>query len=134
MLLKISDCGLRQMLAICVLGFSFATAQNVIAQQATTPNPAQNYSSTEQQDARISDEQLTKFMVAMTAVQSLQQEYMGKLQAAETDSQSQELREEAQNKMISAVENSGLTVDDYNAIAQKMRTDPSLAERAESLN
>ena len=82
---------------------------------------------------KVTDEKLGQFMVAMASVQDVQEEYAGQIQSTSDGEKAQELRQEAQSKMISAVEDSGLSVPQYNMIAERMRTDPELAERAESM-
>jgi hypothetical protein len=39
------------------------------------------------------------------------------------------LRQEAQGKMVEAVEGAGLSVSEYNLIAQRLQQDPALANR-----
>lgn len=87
----------------------------------------------QQQGGAVDDRKLGQFMVAMASVQDVQEEYAGQIQSASDGEKAQELRQEAQNKMISAVEDSGLSVPQYNMIAERMRTDPELAERAEGM-
>lgn len=77
----------------------------------------------------VSDEQLNQFVEAATEVQTVQQEYAAEIQSTSDAEQAQTLRAEAQEKMVEAVESSGLSVSEYNLIAQQLQQDPSLANR-----
>lgn len=87
----------------------------------------------QEQAGPVSDKELGQFMTAMASVQDVQEEYVGEIQSTSDGTKAQELRQEAQNKMISAVEDSGLSVPEYNMIAEQLRTNPELAERAEGM-
>jgi len=118
----------RRILPAALVALVLGTAGSALAQQqGGYPSPQQ------QQGGEVTDEKLGQFMVAMTSVQDVQKEYAGQIQSTSDGEKAQELRREAQNKMISAVEDSGLTVPQYNMIAERMRTDPELAERAEDM-
>ncbi|TCO75834.1 DUF4168 domain-containing protein [Chromatocurvus halotolerans] len=108
----------RRIFSAALVALALVTAGNAVAQQ---------------QGGEVTDQKLGQFMVAMASVQDVQEEYAGEIQSTSDGEKAQELRQEAQNKMISAVEDSGLTVPQYNMIAERMRTDPELAERAEDM-
>ena len=123
----------RRILPAALVALALGTAGGAFAQQGAQ-GQAQEYSAPQQQGGEVTDEALEQFMVAMASVQDVQEEYAGQIQSTSDGEKAQELRQEAQNKMISAVENSGLTVPQYNMIAEQLRTDPELAERAGELN
>jgi hypothetical protein len=77
----------------------------------------------------VSDEQLRQFVDAATEVQSVQEEYAAEIQSTQEADEAQSLRQEAQEKMVEAVEGAGLSVSEYNLIAQRLQEDPSLANR-----
>jgi GTP1/Obg family GTP-binding protein len=83
--------------------------------------------------ANVTDDKLENFVDAATEVQNVQTTYTERMKQAADQQQAQSLRQEAQDKMVSAVEESGLTVQEYNLIAQRLQTDPALAERMKSL-
>lgn len=78
--------------------------------------------------ADFSDDQIESFTSARADVQQLQQEYASKLQQADQE-QATELKQEAQQKMVSAVEDSGLDVQEFNNIARAAQNDEELAEK-----
>jgi putative aminopeptidase FrvX len=112
--------------ALGVSGGAFAQAQGGQGQSG-------GYAPPQQQAAEVTDKQLGQFMVAMASVQDVQEQYAGEIQSASDAEKSQKLRQEAQSEMISAVEDSGLSVQEYNTIAQQLRADPELAERAKAM-
>lgn len=122
----------RRILPAALVALALGTAGSAVAQQQGGQQQG-GYPPPQQQGGEVTDEQLGQFMVAMASVQDVQEEYAGQIQSTSDGEKAQELRQEAQNKMISAVEDSGLTVPQYNMIAERMRTDPELAERAEGM-
>lgn len=95
-----------------------------------SPPPPQ----TEQQQAEISDEKLRQFSEARAAVQSVQQEYSQSIESTQDEQEAQGLREEAQEAMVEAVRDTGLSVSEYNQISQRARSDENTARRLENLS
>ncbi|UTF58580.1 DUF4168 domain-containing protein [Gilvimarinus sp. DA14] len=78
----------------------------------------------------VSDEQVSEFADAYVAVQGLSQEYRTKLQGAAQDpEQTQQLQQEAQGKMKSAITDSGLELVEYRQIAQAANQSEELRNR-----
>jgi GAF domain-containing protein len=73
------------------------------------------------------------FAEAIGEVQEVQTSYSERLQSADDQDEAESLREEARDEMIGAVKDTGLTLDEYNLIAQRLQTDPALAERVRGL-
>jgi len=109
-----------------VTGMTAQAAQN---QGAAPPPPAQG----QQAMKPVTDEQLVKFIDAAADVQNVQANYAERVQNADDQAKAQSLRQEAQNKMIGAVEESGLTVQQFNQIGQRLQTDQELADRLRSI-
>lgn len=85
---------------------------------------------TEQID--VSDSEVEGFVEAYMAVQSVNQEYTQKLQAVEDPEQATELQQEAQGKMEQAVSDSGLSIDQYQQIANQAGQDEELRGKIEA--
>jgi glucose/arabinose dehydrogenase len=79
--------------------------------------------------AEVSDEQLERFADAYTEVAQLRDEYTQQIIQAEDPDRATELQQEANERMIEAVEEKGLSVGEYNMIAEAMDRDPELQER-----
>ncbi|MBB3230382.1 DUF4168 domain-containing protein [Halomonas stenophila] len=93
------------------------------AEQAPAEAQAQNFS----------DAQLQKFADASKQIAVISQDYTKQLQEAEGDEAQQSVRQEANEKMVEAVENSGLEVDTFNAIGQAIQQDPELMQRVQQM-
>ena len=79
--------------------------------------------------SEIPDSTVEKFVQAQQQVESIRGEYMELVQQAEGQQQAMEIQQEAQDKMIQAVEDSGIKVQEYNMIAQVAQHDSGLKKR-----
>lgn len=102
-----------------------AMAQEGPATQAAQPQAqaAQNFS----------DDQLQQFADASQEIAAISQEYTQRLQDAEDEAAQQEIRLEANERMVEEVEATGLEVDTFNAIGQAIQQDPELLERVQAM-
>lgn len=97
------------------------------AQGAQSTPPAQGQQM--KQGLSFSDNEIKAFAEAVKEVQNISQEYQPQMQKAETPDQQQAVRKEAEDKMISAIEGKGLSVDQYNQIAAAAQSDPQTAAK-----
>ena len=74
----------------------------------------------------FSEEKIEAFVDAATEVQRVQTELDVKAQQAQNPEEVAQLQQEAQQEASQAVEDSGLTVDEYAAIAEAANQDPDL--------
>lgn len=111
------------LLSAGLMAASSAMAQEDPAAQAAQPQAqaAQNFS----------DEQLQQFADASQEIAVISQEYTQRLQAADDEAAQQEIRLEANDKMVEVVEDSGLEVDTFNAIGHAIQQDPELLQRVQ---
>ncbi|MBH8579010.1 DUF4168 domain-containing protein [Halomonas pacifica] len=102
-----------------------AMAQEDPATQAAQPQAqaAQNFS----------DDQLQQFADASQEIAAISQEYTQRLQDAEDEAAQQEIRLEANERMVEEVEATGLEVNTFNAIGQAIQQDPELLERVQAM-
>ncbi|WP_163559890.1 DUF4168 domain-containing protein [Halomonas sp. NO4] len=100
-------------------------------------DPAQDPAATQQQPSvsaeDISDQQLQQFADASQEIAVISQEYTQRLQEAEDEQTQQEVRMEANDKMVEVVEDSGLDVDTFNAIGQAIQQDPEMMQRVQEM-
>ncbi|MFW6346372.1 MAG: DUF4168 domain-containing protein [Halomonas sp.] len=82
----------------------------------------------------FSDEELQQFADASEDIAEISQDYTERLQSAEGEEEQQEVRTEANEKMVEEVEDSGLDVDTFNAIGQAVQQDPELMERVQEMS
>jgi len=109
--------------AVIALGLSAGTA---VAQQdaAQTQAPAEAAPAEDYSDA-----QLEKFVNASQQVAAISQEYTPKIEATSDQEDREKIFREADEKMVDAVEDEGLSVSEFNGINQALQQDPELEKR-----
>ncbi|OOC48273.1 DUF4168 domain-containing protein [Thioalkalivibrio versutus] len=84
----------------------------------------------------LSEEDIDTFVSAFVAVQEVREDFADRLQSAEDETEAQSMQQEAQDEMVNAVEDSGMSVEEYNEVAMALQNDPELMqevqERAEA--
>ena len=80
-------------------------------------------------DSAISDKKLKAFGTAYTKIASISQKYKGKLQNTKNQQKALKLQNEAKGKMIKAIKTSGLGVNEYTAIMDKVRASKELQKK-----
>ena len=100
-------------------------SSSAMAQQApaAAPAPAQNYS----------DAQLEKFVSASQKIAMISQEYTPKLEASGSEETKQQVYKQADEKMVEAVHQEGMTVDQFNGINQALQQNPELVQRVQKM-
>lgn len=83
--------------------------------------------------ADITDEQLDQFAEAALAVNQVGREYASRLQSVEDEAQAEQIRAEAQEAMVEAVREEGLSVDEYNAIYTAAENDDEVNAAIQAL-
>ena len=76
---------------------------------------------------------LQKFASAYRSIVVLSQEYAPKLKAAADIQEAEAINQEAQGKMVAAINDAGLSKDEYQEIATSLRNDPALLERVNKI-
>ena len=82
------------------------------------------------QAQQFSDEKIESFAVAALEVSRIRDDYVARIQQAESEEQRQQLAEQATTEMVEAVESApGITTEEYNAIIQAASEDQALSQR-----
>ncbi|ADC71909.1 conserved hypothetical protein [Thioalkalivibrio sp. K90mix] len=76
----------------------------------------------------VSESDLESFLAAAEAAQDIRAEYADDIAEAEGE-EAQELRDEANDEMVAAIEDEGLTVEEYQEIAYLIDNDSDLGEQ-----
>jgi hypothetical protein len=85
-------------------------------------------------DEEYTDAKLQSFASAVIAVNAIVERWRPQIQAAPTDADKQQMAEKANQEMRAAVEGTnGLSVDEYQAIAQAAQADPQLMARLDKM-
>jgi hypothetical protein len=74
------------------------------------------------------EEQLESFVTATVRIISIQQQAQKQMSATAEPEQQKQVRDEALQMIVAAVEDEGLSVDEYNGIVQQVESDPELGE------
>jgi hypothetical protein len=77
----------------------------------------------------LDDKKIEQFADAYLAVQTIQQKAAGDLQTAKDPAEADKVKASAESAMISAVEQSGLQVDEFNQIVETMTADANVRSR-----
>jgi hypothetical protein len=77
----------------------------------------------------FSNKELKSFALALVTVQDLNQMMLDKMSRAKTPEEETIVRSEAQQQMVQAVQEEGLSVAKYNSISMEVRTNPEMAEK-----
>lgn len=119
---------IRSFLSTAVIAFGLATpalAQDTAAQPAVPGNAtsAQTYT----------DDQLQNFISASQKVAMISQEYTPRIEATADQAEREQVFREADDKMVAAVKDEGLSVQEFNSINQQIPQDPQLEQRVNNL-
>ncbi|MDP1643452.1 MAG: DUF4168 domain-containing protein [Phenylobacterium sp.] len=107
----------------------FALGATAAQAQQTAPAPAPQQQAAPQAAGEITDEKVNSFALAMNQVSSLNQKYGAEIQAAPEGPARTEVQQKAAAEMSQAVEQAGLTPQEYNQIAQAAQNDAELRAR-----
>ncbi|MEX1032251.1 MAG: DUF4168 domain-containing protein [Cellvibrionaceae bacterium] len=118
---------ISKMKSILVLFGLTLVAFGAHAQQQPAPPPEPGFDSTPSEP--VDDQTVEQFAAAYSSVQSIQEEFTERLQEADDREQAQSLQQEAQQQMLSTVEENGLSVQQYNEMIARMDQDPELRQR-----
>lgn len=123
------------LLATGAIALSMGLSAPAVAQYGGDGGAQQADPGMQQQQAPqidVSDEQVEQFADAQARVIEIGEKWTPRLEGAESAEDMQEARESAQREMVIAVENAGLSVQEYNEIAQAAQVDEELRERIAS--
>ncbi|BAZ95347.1 hypothetical protein TspCOW1_28040 [Thiohalobacter sp. COW1] len=128
-------------IALCGLGLSFSAQAQEYGQgqgggypQQGQPPAAQQPGGATAPQVDLSDQEISQFKAAFDEISTIRQAYAGELQNAEDPNKARELQQRAQSEMVEAVEDSGLSVQDYNRIAGAIQQDPELRSQVLGTN
>lgn len=85
--------------------------------------------SSQQQSTEFSEQQLETFIDAREQVIQISRKWQDRLNNAESQDELAEAQNAAQEEMVNAVRDQGLSVEDYNLIAEAAQQDPELMDQ-----
>lgn len=87
-----------------------------------------------QQQADFSDEELQQFVDLQDEIGAVREEYVSRIENADSEDEARQLQQEAQSEMVDTIEEAGISVQEYNAIAVAYNSNPEIQERVEAMS
>ncbi|MEX2473619.1 DUF4168 domain-containing protein [Marinobacter sp.] len=130
---------MNKLLTSLTVSMALLAAGPALAQQSQQ-NPEQTgqdgYSdpaSAGSQNTNYNDAELKQFVEAQNGINDIRDEYMAKIEDADSQEKAQELQMEANDEMVTVIEDSGLDIPTYNAIATAYNSEPKVRNRVDAL-
>lgn len=120
-------------LALLAAGPALAQEGQQSPESANTSGGYSDPASTGTQETNFNDQELKQFVSAQEGINSVRDEYMEKIEAADSQQKAQELQMEANDEMVGVIENAGIDVQTYNSIATAYNSEPSVRNRVDAL-
>lgn len=79
-----------------------------------------------QAQVSVTDQKIASYASAAIEVENLRGAWSKRIVAAESESEQAELRQQANDEMVNAVKEEGLSVEEYNSITEAAQQDPDL--------
>lgn len=117
--------------SVFALGVAFAAPAVMAQAEAPAMQPPAAESGAAAQS--FPDEKLGSFAAANVKVETLNQEYESKIQAATEPAAQEAVAEEKNEKLAEAVTSEGLTVEEYNQIYMASKNDQALQSKIEGM-
>lgn len=121
---------MKTLLTSVTMSLALLAAAPAMAQSTSNQNPDPAAGA---QQTNFNDSELKQFVDAQEDINEIRDEYMGKIEGTDSREQAQELQMEANDKMASAIDEAGLDIPTYNAIATAYNRDPELRDRVDNM-
>lgn len=120
---------LRKTAMTIALAALFAAGGTAFAQYGGGEQPG--FAESAPAAAAMTEQTIDTFVDAFVAVQDIREDYTERLHSAGDEGEAQALQQEAQEKMLRAVEAAGMSVQEYNEVALALQNDPELMQRVQ---
>lgn len=120
---------IRKTVLTIALAALFAAGGTAVAQSAAGQAPA--FGEQTPATAAMTEQTVDAFVDAFVAVQEIREDFSERLQSATNEAEAQAMQQEAQEQMIQAVEQSGMSVQEYNDVAMALQNDPELMQQVQ---
>ncbi|WP_404364025.1 DUF4168 domain-containing protein [Marinobacter sp.] len=121
---------MKKLLASASLSLALLAAGPVIAQENSQ---GYNDPAAGAQQASYNDAELKQFIEAQKDINGIRDEYMTKIENVDSQEKAQELQIEANGEMAEAIDEAGLDIPTYNAIATAYNSNPQVRDRVDSM-
>lgn len=120
-----------------ITSLALLAAGTVMAQEGgQEANASGAYSDSASADAEendFSDQDLENFVSVQKKINSVRDEYITKIEAADSKEKARELQMEGNERMVNAIEGASIDFETYQAIAEAYEKDPSVRDRVDAL-
>jgi transcription initiation factor IIF auxiliary subunit len=113
--------------ALITAGFLASPMAMAQGEQQAQPMPQQ------QEAPEVSESQINAFVEAYIAVSEVREEYTARLQEAEDQEQAQQLQQEANDAMTAAIEDNGMSIEEYQEVAMAVNADADVREQVTTM-
>lgn len=120
-------------LALLATGPVLAQDSEQNPEQTDTDGGYSDPASAGSQDTNFSDEELKQFVEAQQGINDIRDEYMAKIEDADSQEKAQELQMEANDEMVTVIEDAGMDIPTYNSIATAYNSEPKVRNRVDAL-
>lgn len=127
---------MKKLLTSLSLSMALLAGGPAIAQQATESVDKESYSdpaSAGTQKTNYNDAELKQFVEAQSGINEIREEYMKKIESSDSQENAQELQMEANDEMVTVIEDAGLDIPTYNSIATAYNSEPRVRNRVDAL-
>jgi hypothetical protein len=100
--------------------------------QATSPS-APSFGETTPASAMLTEQTVDTFVDAFVAVQEVREDFAERLGSATNEGEAQTMQQQAQENMLRAVEQTGMSVQEYNDVATALQNDPELLQQVRQM-
>jgi len=120
-----------------ITSLALLAAGTVMAQESgQEANASGGYSDSTSADAEendFSDQDLENFVSAQKKINSVRDEYITRIEAADSKEKARELQMEGNERMVTAIEGASIDFETYQAIAEAYEKDPDVRDRVDAL-
>ena len=127
---------MKKLLTSLSLSVALLAGAPAIAQQSAESVDKDSYSdpaAAGTQKTNYNDAELKQFVEAQSGINDIRDEYMAKIESSDSQEKAQELQMEANDEMVTVIEDSGLDIPTYNAIATAYNSEPRVRNRVDAL-
>ncbi|BES70531.1 hypothetical protein RE428_15490 [Marinobacter nanhaiticus D15-8W] len=101
--------------------------------ESTQNQGYQNPAATGTQKTDYTDAQLKKFVNVQEDISDIREQYIPQIEKTDDKNKAQQLQMEANDKMVNAIQEKGLDIPTYNAIATAYNSEPQVRNRVDAL-
>lgn len=120
-------------LALLAAGPALAQENQQSPESADTDGGYSDPAAAGTQNTNFNDQELKQFVEAQEGINQIRDEYMEKIEAADSQQKAQELQMEANDEMVTVIEDAGMDIPTYNSIATAYNSEPKVRNRVDAL-